>query len=92
MFSNVIAWFYKSLLGIAPSESAPGFEQIDLRPNFIRELGFVKGAMDTQKGRIAAEWVYDRDHFVYTVTIPEGISASLNGQPVFPGKNEFIIK
>lgn len=92
MFSNVIAWFYKFLLGIAPNESAPGFEQIDLRPNFIRELGFVKGSMDTQKGRIAAEWVYDRDHFVYTVTIPEGISASLNGQPVFPGKNEFIIK
>ena len=92
MFSNVLAWFYKSLLGIAPQEDAPGFERIELHPCFIKELGFVKGSMDTVKGRIEAEWKIENDRFLYTVTVPDGIQANFNGKTLSPGKNQFVIE
>ena len=92
MFSGVIAWFYKSLLGVAPDAEHPAFEKIALKPAFVKELGFVKGSFDTVKGRISAEWIYENVEFNYTVEVPEGISASFNGEELEAGKNIFEIK
>ena len=92
MFSGVIAWFYKSLLGIAPNAEKPAFEKIELNPVFIKELGFVKGDFDTVRGKISAEWRYEDGEFIYTVEVPEGISASFGGEELEAGKNIFEIK
>lgn len=91
MFSGVIAWFYKSLLGIAPDREHPAFERIELKPVFIKELGFVKGSFETARGRISAEWRYDNGELIYTVEVPEGVSASFGGKELSAGKNIFTI-
>ena len=92
MFSGVIAWFYRSLLGINPCEDAPGFERIELRPVFIAELGYAKGSMETVRGRINAEWTYDNGEFTYVVTVPEGICATYGCKCLKAGVNTFLIK
>ena len=92
MFSNVIAWFFKSLLGIAPTEDAPGFERVRIEPKFIRELGFAVGYEDTVKGRIEAEWRYENGSFTYTVTLPRGIRGEYMGKELSEGKNTFVIE
>ncbi len=91
MFAGVIAWFYRSLLGIMPSADAPGFEKIELCPSFLEELGFVKGHVATVRGRIEAAWQYENDGFRYTVTLPKGVTAHFHGKPLTAGKNEFFI-
>ena len=92
MYSGVIAWFFKSLLGIALREETPGFEEISLRPCFIKSLGFVNGEMDTVRGRIEASWVKQEKGYLYTVTIPKGVRASFHGKMLSAGKNEFFVK
>jgi alpha-L-rhamnosidase len=92
MFSGVIAWFYKALLGISPMEDHPAFEQLELTPCFIEEPGFVRGKMETVRGVIEAEWRLEGENFRYTVTIPDGIRATFRGQILTTGKNEFIIR
>lgn len=91
MFSGVIAWFYKSLLGISPDVEHPAFERIELKPAFVKELGFVKGSFETVRGKISAEWKYENGEFTYTVDVPEGISASFDGKEFKSGKNIFTI-
>ena len=91
MYSGVIAWFYKSLLGIEPSKEYPAFERIELKPNFIREIGFVRGSMDTDKGSIKAEWKFENGIFVYTVNIPNGVCATFEGKELSSGINTFTI-
>ena len=91
MFSGVIAWFYKSLLGISPDVEHPAFERIELKPAFVKELGFVKGSFETVRGKISAEWKYENGKFTYTVDVPEGISASFGGKELKSGKNIFTI-
>ena len=59
---------------------------------FVASLGYVKGRMDTVRGRIEAEWTYRDGGFEYTVTLPKGVSASFDGQPLKAGKNIFFIK
>ena len=92
MFSNVLGWFFKSLLGIVPKEESPAFAEIELKPAFIRELGFVKRYEDTVKGRIGAEWSYESGQFVYRVTVPDGIKATFLGKTLVAGVNQFVIK
>ena len=92
MYSNVIAWFFKSLLGIAPDEDAPGFERVTVKPQFVREIGYARGYFDTVRGRIEAEWRYEDGGFVYEITLPEGISGEYMGTKLAHGKNTFYIK
>ena len=91
MFAGIIAWFYRSLLGIAPSVEAPAFEKVELSPCFIKEAKFVKGYEDTPRGRIEASWEYENDGFRYTVIVPDGITATFRGKTLSAGKNEFLI-
>jgi len=92
MFSNVLGWFFKSLLGLCPGEERPAFAGIELKPSFLKELGFVKGYEDTVRGRIEAEWSYHDGEFRYLVKIPEGIHATYEGKLLTVGVNQFIIK
>lgn len=91
MFSNVLGWFYKSLLGIQPDANAPAFESVDLRPAFVAAVGFVKGYEDTVRGRIEAEWSYRNGQFIYKVNIPEGIKATFRGEELTAGIHQFTI-
>ncbi len=91
MFSGVIAWFYRGLLGITPREDAPGFEQIDLCPCFVSGLGFVRGSMQTVRGEIEVEWHEADGGFVYTVTVPQGISAVWRGDVLTGGTYQFQV-
>lgn len=92
MFSNIISWFYRALLGIVPDENHPAFERIELKPCFIKDLGFVKGSEETVKGRIDAEWKYENGAFLYKITVPEGIDASFDGKKLNVGENTFAVK
>ncbi|MBQ2988829.1 MAG: family 78 glycoside hydrolase catalytic domain [Clostridia bacterium] len=92
MFSCVIAWFYKSLLGICPDPAYPGFEKIELCPHVPGELPFVRGSMQTVRGTLEAEWRADSGRFVYTVKIPEGIRASYRGEALSAGTHIFTVE
>ena len=91
MYSGVISWFFRSLLGISPSDNSPSLEKIDLKPVFIEDLGYVCGSMDTVRGKIEADWVFRDGHFIYTVTVPEGITAFFRGERLTDGKNVFTV-
>ena len=91
MYSGVIAWFFRALLGINPQEDAPGFERIELSPSFVEAIGYAKGSMQTVRGRIDAEWHIEDSKFVYTVTIPSGITASYQGSVLREGTHRFVI-
>lgn len=92
MFSNVLGWFFKSLLGICPEEEYPAFTQIELKPVFLKEIGFAEGYEDTVRGRIEAEWHYENSRFRYRVSIPEGVHARFRGEELTAGVHEFTIE
>ena len=64
---------------------------MDLKPVFIAALGYAKGEMETVRGKIEAEWIFENEQFIYTVTLPDGISATFNGKTLEKGRNIFYI-
>ena len=91
MFSNILGWFYTGLLGIAPAQSNPGFEKIELSPAFVSDMSFCYGWEDTVRGRIEAKWERKDGEIEYTVTVPETVSASYQGYDLTTGTNVFRI-
>lgn len=92
MFSGVIAWFFKSLLGINLKEEKPNYQEIDLIPCFIKEVGKVNGYIETPYGKLEASWNYDGNGFNYNVTIPNGITAFYNKEKLVNGNYSFYVK
>ena len=73
-------------------KARPSTEKIELKPVFVKELGFVKGDLETVRGKISAEWRYENGEFIYTVDLPKGISASFGGEKLKVGKNVFCVR
>lgn len=92
MYSGVISRFYKYFLGIAPTKAAPAFKKLELNPCFVKDIGFIKGEMQTVKGKIKAGWEYKNGGFEYTVTLPEKIKASFMGKELSVGETRFFVK
>ncbi len=91
MFSGVIAWFFKALLGLVPDINYPAYERIMLKPNFATQLQFCEGSIQAKNGTVFARWERKDGKIYYDVTIPEGISAQFRGEELSVGLNEFVV-
>jgi len=77
MFGDVSAWFFKSLAGIRPDESGPGFKKIIIKPAIVGDLTWVKCGYDSIHGKIVSNWQRDGDKLTMDVTIPANTTATV---------------
>jgi len=70
MFGSVSEWFYRSLLGINPGETAIGFDQIVMKPFTGGGLDFAKGYYQSIRGKIGSSWTLTNSVLNWEVEIP----------------------
>lgn len=90
MFGTVAEWFYRSLLGI--NSLAPGFKEIEIKPQPEGDLEFARGAYSSLMGDIAVDWkrgeYVQNGDFEMNVSIPVGVKAKIyvpnrNGKNIY---------
>lgn len=74
---DVSAWMTNCLAGINYDTTQPGFRHIIIRPYFVENLDWVKGAYQSTNGMIRSEWKRDNNNVVLTVTIPANTTATV---------------
>lgn len=78
MFGEIGAWFYKGMGGIFPDAKQPGFKNIILRPNFIKEVKSFEAKHNSPYGEIISKWSFKKKNNVtYEVTVPANSTATL---------------
>jgi alpha-L-rhamnosidase len=77
MFSDIDAWFYRSLAGLSPDEENPGFKHTWFRPALLKVLGAVQCEHESQFGTIAISWEYQGDQVKIDISIPPSCSGTL---------------
>lgn len=77
MFGSVSQWMFNWLGGIQPSKSAVGFDDIEIRPQPVKELDWVKTSYRSVRGLIVSNWRRERGRVVYEITIPPNSSATV---------------
>ncbi len=80
MYSDFMSWIIKTVLGIAPALSAPGFARVDISPFFFEDLSFAEGHCDTAHGRISVRWEKEGKKIRLTARADHGIEAYLFGE------------
>lgn len=80
-YGCVIDWMMRHLAGIRPI--APGFAAVDIVPGLDSGLTELSARYDSVRGSIAVAW----NRTQITVTIPEGIAATLR----LPGRESIAL-
>ena len=75
MFGSVSEWFYKSLGGIKPEESAVGFDRFRIEPNMPAGLEWVDTSYESVRGTIRSSWRLVDDLLYFDVEIPVNTTA-----------------
>lgn len=76
-YGAVCQWLFEGVAGIAPSENAPGFDEIIVDPLILPALSPVQAWHDCRHGRIKAGWSLTGNQVAYSLTIPQGSQARL---------------
>jgi alpha-L-rhamnosidase len=78
MFGEVGAWMYKSLAGIRPDPSQPGFKNVIFQPYFANGLTEFSAFHEGPYGTIHSSWKRNGKRITWNVTVPPGSSATVN--------------
>ena len=89
MYSNVLAWFFKYLLGISCEPEHPAFSRVEIKPCFIDELDYCRGSVITPKGKLCVKWKRADGSIKLDIEVPEGICACFAGKELHAGENVF---
>ena len=89
-------WLYQTAAGIAPDETAPGFQNIIFAPKPDSRLTWCKASIDTKYGTVAGGWLRRDDATVYELTVPDGCTATLflnsTAEHVSSGTHRRVVK
>ncbi|MBO4262944.1 MAG: family 78 glycoside hydrolase catalytic domain [Clostridia bacterium] len=89
MYSCVIGWFIKSLLGYNVSD---GGIKTELAPVFPDALDFCEGNIMTDKGKLELKWKREENgNVIYLVDVPSGLTVCYKGKKLHVGKNSFTV-
>jgi alpha-L-rhamnosidase len=84
-------WMYRTILGINPDETKPGYKHFTIRPVPGGGLSYAKGIYHSIRGEIKSAWKLDGDTFSLEITVPPNTAATVyvpageklkGGQPV----------
>ncbi|MFC1601607.1 family 78 glycoside hydrolase catalytic domain [Candidatus Sumerlaeota bacterium] len=84
MWGTIDEFFYNDLAGIrgpeyyGPTQMAPGFRQIEIRPHVVGGLTHARASVRTVQGLISSGWKKDGNALTLDVTIPTGARAKLS--------------
>ncbi|MBS1606283.1 MAG: family 78 glycoside hydrolase catalytic domain [Bacteroidetes bacterium] len=77
-------WMYKTITGVNPVDSAPGYKKILFRPRPGGGLTHAAAHLRTLYGMVSLQWTLDSGRIAIDVTIPPNTTAELD----LPGKKE----
>lgn len=91
MYSDVISWLMKTVVGISPDDRDASFDAVTVQPYIFEGLQYAKGHYDSPRGRVAVEW-HKKDGCVQLeITAPCDGYVSYNGRLLNGGKTVFTI-
>ncbi len=85
---SVGEWMYRTILGINPDDTHPGYRHFIIHPQPGGTLTWAKGSYKSINGVIASEWKLDKTRFSLDIEIPVNTSATVN----LPSGNREMIR
>ena len=91
MYSDVLSWMFKTVLGISPDDQAASFDSITVDPYFFSELEYAKGHYDSPRGRVSVHWQRTDNGVQLDITAPCDGYVSYKGKLLNCGTSTFTV-
>ncbi|WP_224772614.1 family 78 glycoside hydrolase catalytic domain [Pelagicoccus enzymogenes] len=78
MLGHIMEWFYGSLVGLKPDESAPGFSNVIVDPQPIEGIDWAEARFDSVRGPVQARWKKSEGKFELFLAVPANCTARVN--------------
>jgi alpha-L-rhamnosidase len=88
MFGSISAWFFRWLGGIQAAPDAIGFDRIEIRPQVVAGLDWVKCSHRSVRGDIESNWSNQNGTQIFSIVIPPDTQATI----VLPQSGDGTIK
>ena len=77
MLGHLMEWFYSGLAGIKQANNSIAFKNIEIKPQPVGGISFVKASYHSVYGMIAIVWLKNGDNFELHVDIPANSTATI---------------
>jgi alpha-L-rhamnosidase len=77
MLGHIEEWFYRDLAGIGQAPGDVGFARIEIRPQVVGDVTWVKASYRSARGLIAVEWRIVQGTLALDVQVPRGAEATV---------------
>lgn len=95
MFGGSVRQLFTGFLGIRQPKESAGYEKLEIAPRIPTNLPFANGSIETPKGTVAVAWKKAESEIVFTITIPENMTATFTyyntNQPLTAGLNQISV-
>ena len=91
MYSDVLSWMMKTIIGISPNDNAASFEKMEIKPYFFETLDFANGHYDSPKGRVTCSWKREKGNIKLKITTPCNDYVLYDNNLLGMGEFNFII-
>jgi alpha-L-rhamnosidase len=75
MLGDVSSWFYKTISGIRPDDSGPGFKRFIIKPEVREDLTWAKGKYESVYGTIVSNWKVENSEYIHDIEVPVNTTA-----------------
>ncbi len=75
MLGHLMDWFYGGLGGIGQTETSVAYQEIEIKPEMVGDLTWVKSSYQSPYGEIISNWEKSGESIKMNVTIPANTTA-----------------
>ena len=91
MFSDVLSYMVKTLIGISPDDNAETYEKITVAPYFFEHIDYARGSYLSPKGKIEVSWKRTDSGIELDLTAPADDYVYFDGRSLSAGKHSFLV-
>jgi alpha-L-rhamnosidase len=71
-YGAVVDWIYRTVAGLAPDITSPGYRRVTLAPRPHDSITFCKASLDAPQGLVSTSWRVEGESFSAVVDLPFG--------------------
>ncbi|GAA0555112.1 family 78 glycoside hydrolase catalytic domain [Chitinophaga japonensis] len=87
MLGHLMEWFYNGLAGIRQAAGSTGFSMLEIAPQPVDGINWVKAGFTTLHGHVQVEWKREGHRFSLDVTVPPNTRARI----LLPGNKKATV-
>lgn len=76
-YGSIVDWMYRNMLGLNPTEEAPGYKKAVIRPQPDPRIPWAELTMDTAAGQYQVAWRYEAGQPRFEIAVPFDCEAAL---------------